>query len=129
MAEYRVEERCSCGKDTVRWVTSSRPEPDQFWYCGPATEKERHRLVYFAWRLYPTKRRTYVAQCKTCTASVRWASTREGRWLPFDEEPVPNGEWLLDMDVQHGDLVARKRPKDVESEGYRDHICELGKKG
>lgn len=37
-----------------------------------------------------------MSRCKSCRADVDWAVTAEGKWMPVDTAPTPDGNVLLE---------------------------------
>jgi hypothetical protein len=36
-----------------------------------------------------------VSACRSCGATIRWATTVNGKRIPVDDEPVPDGNLVL----------------------------------
>lgn len=37
--------------------------------------------------------------CRYCGASIRWAKTKNGKWIPLELLPTDAGRWLIAMGI------------------------------
>ena len=71
--------------------------------------------------------RLWRRRCRSCEASIIWALTRRGRWMPLDAQPLRDDEpggWI----VYEAGLEWRTRPYRPEQDGdstprYRPHYA------
>jgi hypothetical protein len=71
-------------------------------------------------------------RCRTCKAPIRWAVTEQGRPIPLDLDPQPDGNICLAAAHAHGGMaraivIPEQRRADWEGELYRAHwaTCEF----
>jgi hypothetical protein len=82
----------------------------------------------------PTKRatETHVSLCKSCEAEIIWCKTENGKAIPIDIEPSPQGRFRKErVDPVSGDRIVHyvKEPELVENTArlYSTHFetCEF----
>ncbi len=39
-----------------------------------------------------------TSKCRSCGAEIRWCRTEQGKLMPLDFAPHPQGEWSIDTD-------------------------------
>lgn len=67
-------------------------------------------------------------RCRTCKAEIRWAVTEQGRPIPLDLEPVPDGNIRLAAAHALGGMaraivVPEQRRGELAGELYRPHFA------
>lgn len=55
--------------------------------------------------------------CRTCKAPVTWALGPGGKWMPFDPEPNPAGEWRLFGDTPRAVHAPAERRAELAKHG------------
>jgi hypothetical protein len=43
-----------------------------------------------------------VAACRRCGAPIRWVKTRKKKNMPVDDEPVSDGRFVIDGELEDG---------------------------
>ena len=62
--------------------------------------------------------------CRSCGAGITWAKTAQGRSMPVDRDPVPDGNITLE-DTDIGTSIATVHGPDdpIEGERYVSHFA------
>lgn len=69
-----------------------------------------------------------MESCKSCKASIIWAETNGGRWIPVDEAPSDTGNVVLQKPADPRDpviavLLSRSRPRRPGEKLYVSHFA------
>jgi hypothetical protein len=63
-----------------------------------------------------------MSRCRSCGASITWAKTVNGKNMPLDELPDPDGTWLVDQDgVCH--YLKGVEAAEAAASGESLHVC------
>lgn len=58
-----------------------------------------------------------MAKCKSCGAEIRWVKTENGKSMPLDEKPVPDGR----ITIKNGIAAIRPIP-DTDGIRFNSHF-------
>lgn len=69
-----------------------------------------------------------TSQCSGCRAEIIWTTTRNGKKMPVDAEPDPEGIIVLEFDGDEPFAIYDNR-RLIEGERYTSHFATCPKRG
>lgn len=64
-----------------------------------------------------------ASKCRSCGASIIWCETVNGKRMPVDEDPDPNGKIVLDETVDPPKAAAFTEAADSGADRFTSHFA------
>lgn len=65
---------------------------------------------------------TKVSECRSCKEPIVWVTTRKGKKMPLDPDPVPNGPFIYDGDPEEARVVYIGEKDRYTGDRYASHF-------
>jgi hypothetical protein len=63
-----------------------------------------------------------VAECRECQAPMRWVKTQKGKTMPIDDDPVPDGPFVIEGDEDPPRVRFIGRKAQYTGERFNSHF-------